>query len=131
VPSQSQFDKAADVLAAISAGKYPSQEQINNASRVLLSSDILKTTHAGFEGPLSKQGRQVLEDARALLQCLIVLGTEKNSKHAVKCSVLKLTLLDDDKLQDLLWRIGRIDEVPVLVDVHINPDVTLGLEEGG
>lgn len=85
IPPQSQFDKAADILAAISTGKYPSQDQINNALRIILNSDILKTTNTSIDGPLSKQGQQVLSDIRNLLQHLVALGIEKNSECTTEC----------------------------------------------
>lgn len=43
----------------------------------------------------------------------------------------ELTLAGDDKFQDLLWHIGRIDEVPVTVGVRIKPDVLVKLEDEG
>lgn len=78
IPPQSQFDKAADILAALSTGKYPSQDQINRALRLLLGSDILKTGNAALNGPLSHHGQKVLDDVRTILQALIALGMEKN-----------------------------------------------------
>jgi len=80
IPPQSQFDKAADILAALSAGKYPSQDQINRAFRLLLSSDILKSGRNVPSGPLSQHGQKVLDDIRTILQALISLGMEKNGK---------------------------------------------------
>lgn len=80
IPPQSQFDKAADILAALSTGKYPSQQQINRALGLLLSSDVLKTGNAALSGPLSQHGQKVLDDICNVLQTLIVLGVEKNGQ---------------------------------------------------
>lgn len=115
IPPQSQFDKAADILAALSTGKYPSQDQINRAIRLLLSSDVFNTGNVAHSGALSKQGARVLDDVRHVLQLLAVIGTEKNG---------------DDRVQDLLWQVGLIEEVPVKLSVNLDTNVSLGLEEG-
>jgi hypothetical protein len=79
IPPQSQFDKAADILAALSTGKYPSQDQINRALGLLLSSDVLKSNTA-LSGTPSQQGQKLLSDIRGILQALIALGIEKNGE---------------------------------------------------
>jgi len=78
VPPQSQFDKVADILAALSTGKYPSQNQVNNVLRILLNSDALKTENSAINGPLSASGHQVLNDIRSIIHALIKLGMQKN-----------------------------------------------------
>jgi hypothetical protein len=78
IPPQSQFDKAADIIAALSAGKYPSQEQINRALRLLLNSDVFKTGNLVVNTSLSLHGKKVLDDVRDILHALISLGVEKN-----------------------------------------------------
>lgn len=80
VPPQSQFDKLADLAAALSAGKYPSQDQINGGIQVLLRSEILKTGSLAAHGPLSARGRLLIDDVRGILDALLVLGSEKNSQ---------------------------------------------------
>jgi hypothetical protein len=83
VPPQSQFDKVADILAALSTGKYPSQDQVNNVLRVLINSDALKTENAAINGPLSTSGRRVLNDIRNILHALIKLGMQKNGTRCL------------------------------------------------
>jgi len=75
VPSST---KVADILAALSTGKYPSQNQVNNVLRILLNSDALKTENSAINGPLSASGHQVLNDIRSIIHALIKLGMQKN-----------------------------------------------------
>jgi len=81
IPSQSQFDKLADILAAFSTGKYPTQDQINRALRLLLSSDVLKSGNTVLSnGSLSHHGQKLQSDIRGIVQALITLGIEKNGE---------------------------------------------------
>ncbi|CAG7851697.1 SubName: Full=Uncharacterized protein {ECO:0000313/EMBL:CCA68732.1} [Serendipita indica DSM 11827] len=115
VPPQSQFDKFAQIIGAIQAGKYPSQEQINKALRMLLASDLLKATSIQANGPLSAHGRRIIEDTRSLVQALLTAGMEKN---------------DDDRIQDLLWHLSQVEEVPLQVNIDVDANASLGLQEG-
>ena len=78
VVPQSQFNKVADILAALSTGKYPSQNQVNNLLRIIVNSDALKTENATINGPLSASGHRVLNDIRSIIHALIKLGMQKN-----------------------------------------------------
>lgn len=80
-PPQNNFEKFADVLAAIAAGKLPSQDQLNHALQSLLRSDLLDpraTAQAIGYGPLSESGRKVVEDVRELCQAALEVGLQKN-----------------------------------------------------
>ena len=74
-------DKLVDILVAFNAGKLPSQAQLSRFLRILLSSELLrqesgiKTTSVG---PMSKDGRKVLNDVRNLVQSMLQFGLEKN-----------------------------------------------------
>lgn len=92
VPPQSQFDKVADILAALSAGKYPSQDQVDNVLRILINSDALKTENAAVNGPLSTSGHKVLNDVRGILHALIKLGMQKNGTFINNLSINILTI---------------------------------------
>ncbi|TFK46962.1 hypothetical protein OE88DRAFT_1739005 [Heliocybe sulcata] len=104
-PPQSSFEKLADVLAAINAGKLPSQAQIDKALKSALASDALQPNVVlrGY-GPLSESGRRVIEDARDLISAVLRAGVEKNA---------------DNKLQDLLYHLEHIDASSVNADVAI------------
>ena len=78
---RSVVDKIVDVLAALEAGKVPSQDQISGFLQMLLKSELLKDDRGKVipgNGPMGKQGRKVLRDVRALIQALLQFGTEKN-----------------------------------------------------
>jgi len=79
---ESVVDKIIDALAALKAGKIPTQEQTTRFLQVLLKSELLKEDKSENvvpgNGPASKQGRKVLKDVRCLLQALLQFGMEKN-----------------------------------------------------
>lgn len=82
------LNKLVDVLAALSAGKLPSQAQINTFLRRVLNSNILQesqytqgrtTPHILHgNGPLSKRGRKVIQDLVEFIEAFLQFGMEKN-----------------------------------------------------
>ena len=79
-------DKIIDILAAFNAGKLPSQAQLSRFLQILLSSELLRQDggsesiigKATSVGPMSKDGRKVLNDVRNLVQSMLQFGLEKN-----------------------------------------------------
>lgn len=74
-------DKIVDVLAALHAGKLPTQDQLARFLKYLLDSELLKEDDKVLHGksPLTKQSRKVVRDANGLVQALLQFGLEKNS----------------------------------------------------
>ncbi|KAJ4499888.1 hypothetical protein C8R41DRAFT_566752 [Lentinula lateritia] len=68
------FRKLVDIVAALDAGKLPSQHQLNHLIKVALKSEILYPK----EGSSSLAGHKVLLDVREVLGLLAVFGFEKN-----------------------------------------------------
>ena len=77
-------DKIIDILVAFNAGKLPSQAQLSRFLQILLSSELLREDGEGIigkatsVGPMSKDGRKVLNDIRNLVQSMLQFGLEKN-----------------------------------------------------
>ena len=76
-------DKIVDILAAFNAGKLPSQAQLSKFLQILLSSELLGQDGGSQSittsvGPMSKDGRRVLNDVRNLVQSMLQFGLEKN-----------------------------------------------------
>ena len=113
-------DKVVDVLAALNAGKLPTQDQISRFLHVLLKSELLKDVEdkgkviPGY-GPLSTQGRKVLADIRALVQAALQFGMEKNSAFRfLLVRSIRLTIrLADNKLQELYFAVMQADTPPI------------------
>ncbi|RPD54449.1 hypothetical protein L227DRAFT_657629, partial [Lentinus tigrinus ALCF2SS1-6] len=109
-PPRTQLDKLADVVAALYAGKLPSQEQVNRALRHALASDVLNShlhgTNGGGSGEeeLNEAGKEVLSLVRDALQAVLEFGMEKN---------------DDDRIQDLVYQLRQITSMPVHADVAV------------
>lgn len=78
-PSYDHIQKSAQVLAAISTGKLPSQEQINKALQILLQSNFLNDKDDGGYSPLSARGREILNDVEEVAHAVMRFGLEKNS----------------------------------------------------
>lgn len=133
LPPQDQFNKVAEILGALGAGKYPSQEQLNTFLRLLINSDMLKVDNIAVNGPLSQSGLTVLSDVRRILQALIRLGLEKNSEFYVY--ILSLFLIcnyeGDDRVQDLAWQLSLIDEIPITMSASLDYDVSIDLGANG
>ena len=93
VERRGTVDKIVDILAAFNAGKLPSQAQLSGFLQILLSSELLrldgsqrKTTNVG---PMSKDGRRVLNDVRNLVQSMLQFGLEKNGMEMkTSCNIL-------------------------------------------
>ncbi|KAF5351172.1 hypothetical protein D9756_008342 [Leucocoprinus leucothites] len=112
-PPDEPLSKLVDVLAALSAGKLPSQTQINDFLRRILRSNILRDSQdtqsrttpdiLRGNGPLSKRGRKVIQDVSHVIEALLQFGMEKN---------------DDDLLQDLFTQFSQIesDEYPISLE---------------
>ena len=91
-------DKIIDILAAFNAGKLPSQTQLSRFLRILLSSELLRQDHghSGIGignkttnvGPMSKDGRIVLNDVRNLVQSMLQFGLEKNGTKIILLQVV-------------------------------------------
>ena len=107
-PPRTSFDKLADIVAALHAGKLPSQEQVNRALRHALTSDLLNPESYGGLGhdhgartkeqeELEETGRNVLHAIREASQALLEFGMEKNGEshtnahgcaNTVRCAAL-------------------------------------------
>ncbi|KAI0697282.1 hypothetical protein BC835DRAFT_1339033 [Cytidiella melzeri] len=110
LPSQMQLVKLADMVAALNAGKLPTQSQLNHMIRLLLRSSAFGQPIDSSYGTLSDVGKEVVSDFRELLESLLLLGLEKN---------------DDDELQELIYEASRIPTIPVHADVIIDaPDTS-------
>jgi hypothetical protein len=83
IPPQSTFNKVADVIAAVQAGKLPTQDQLNIILQHVITSQVFHLQdEPEFRSStrLSERGRTLLSDVKEILQCLVELGLEKNSK---------------------------------------------------
>lgn len=88
-PPKTPLEKAADVIAALRAGKLPSQTQISTFLKTALQSQVIDphalqaaTSQAHLIGgeSLSKSGRRLLADVRELIEASIEWGQAKNSE---------------------------------------------------
>ncbi|CUA76666.1 putative protein C57A7,06 [Schizosaccharomyces pombe 972h-] [Rhizoctonia solani] len=102
VPSKSAWDKSADALGALAAGKMPTQRQLDSALSALLSSDLLKVSHTAT-GVLSAHGQTLVLDVREIIQSVARIGLEKNA---------------DDLVQDVIWQYRSMSSVPIQVDAN-------------
>ena len=89
------YDKVADVVAALKAGKLPTQEQANRVLRYVLSSDILtggavwdNGTRTEEEEELREIWSTLLDDARNAGQAFLEFGMEKNGTWLLQHSHL-------------------------------------------
>ena len=75
------LEKLADALAALKAGKVPSQEQINAFSRIALQSDLLHSdsnVYSDLNDDTAAERQRLVTSLRDVLESIIWLGIEKN-----------------------------------------------------
>ena len=121
IPKQSNLDKYAECFAALSAGKLPSQHQLNGALQTLQRSSLL---HYSGYGPLSQRGVAVVESARELIEAIIQVGMEKNGLYTYssgRYDILKHPSSDDDLVQDFLYQNTLVDD-PVAIAANVETD---------
>jgi hypothetical protein len=74
----------ADIVAALAAGKLPSQTQLDRASRFALHSEILRVDDLRSDsGTLGENWRTILKDLRKVIEASAEIGLQKNGKRAV------------------------------------------------
>ncbi|KAG8741005.1 hypothetical protein FRC10_003464 [Ceratobasidium sp. 414] len=120
VPSKAAWDTAANALGALSAGKMPTQRQLDAALNLLLSSNVLKVG-ATSAGALSAHGRVLVLDVREIVQSMARIGMEKNGEHVVEKlgAINEVTMsIADDLIQDVIWQYRSMSAVPVRVDAN-------------
>ncbi|KAF8320469.1 hypothetical protein DL93DRAFT_1849617 [Clavulina sp. PMI_390] len=110
-PRHAQTQKFAQALAALSAGKVPSQPQLDDAVQSLQTSvldtrDSLNPGSSNYAyGPLSARGREILDDITEACQAVLQFGVEKNY---------------DDAVQEFWYHSSRVDD-----PVHVQPNTKL------
>ncbi|KAL1713884.1 hypothetical protein EV715DRAFT_210772 [Schizophyllum commune] len=87
------MDRATSVVAALEAGKLPSQSQISAWLKWLDDSGLTQAQPEGKDA-LSSQGRVLLNDVRGVLAAYQTLGERKNH---------------DDLLEETLWHLSQAD----------------------
>jgi Family of unknown function (DUF5923) len=74
------LEKLFQSLGAFSAGKLPSERQLEYILRKALNSGLLLDEAFLRNGPLSDRGQKVLQDLREVIEAILQLGMEKNCK---------------------------------------------------
>jgi hypothetical protein len=72
------MDKATSVIAALRAGKQPSQSQTNDWIEKLLQSEFIQFEETDDVGELSQNGKKLARDLRAILEAFKTYGSHKN-----------------------------------------------------
>ncbi|KIJ60327.1 hypothetical protein HYDPIDRAFT_98881 [Hydnomerulius pinastri MD-312] len=85
------MDKSTSIIAALDAGKLPSQSQINDIIDWTLE-NLIASTESSDAGKLSEQGKILAHGLRDVLAAYKQLGTSKNN---------------DNLLQDALWHLSE------------------------
>jgi len=73
------MDKTTSVIAALRAGKQPSQSQTNAWIDKLLQSELLQVEKTTSGGELSQNGGKLARDVRGILEAYKAYGAHKNS----------------------------------------------------
>ena len=75
------MDQASSVVAALDAGKLPSQQQVSQWIDWFLTSALSQVEPSPESGELSQQGKVLVEDVRRLLEAYKLAGEHKNGLY--------------------------------------------------
>ncbi|KAI0826244.1 hypothetical protein BC629DRAFT_1578653 [Irpex lacteus] len=78
------MDKASSVIAALDAGKLPSQEQVSQWIDWFLNSQLSQIEPSSNSGELSQQGKALVGDIRDLLTAYKLSGEHKNGDNLIQ-----------------------------------------------
>lgn len=106
------MDKVASIIAAIEAGKLPTQSQITNYIDYTLA-HVITPLEDDDSSKLSEYGSILAEDLRDVLQAHKSLGINEN---------------DDNLVQEMLWHLEECNFSEVRVDVGPSEDTSADLE---
>jgi hypothetical protein len=74
------MDKTSSIIAALNAGKLPSQEQTSQWIDWFLNSQLSQVEPSTDAGELSQQGRVLVSDVRDLMTAYKLAGEHKNGQ---------------------------------------------------
>ncbi|KAI0260070.1 hypothetical protein BC834DRAFT_942513 [Gloeopeniophorella convolvens] len=101
------MDKATSVVAALNAGKQPSQSQTNAWVEKFLQSPLFQVEKSAGEGELSQNGQKLARDLRGVLEAYKAYGARKNSENLV---------------QEALWHLNQADLSSSSLDIDVSID---------
>jgi len=90
----SGLQKVSECLGALSAGKIPSEAQLETMLRSTINSGILADDDLGGYGPLSQRGQRALQDLKEVIEAVLHIGMEKNYDDAFQEAYFDFTKLD-------------------------------------
>ncbi|KAG2125494.1 hypothetical protein DEU56DRAFT_916462 [Suillus clintonianus] len=107
------MDKLFSVIAALNAGKLPTQNQVGAAIDWTLE-NIVPSDESPDAGKLSIPGKTLAQDTQYLLTAYKMLGDNKNCdaiSTLLRFNLISLNSLgtDDNLLQDVLWHLSEGD----------------------
>ncbi|KAL1697510.1 hypothetical protein GGG16DRAFT_107426 [Schizophyllum commune] len=112
-PPRSDIERLADALGAFQVGKLPSQAQIDTLLFRLLRSNVFDVDgRIQGSGPISRHGRQVVQDAHDVLEALKQFGLDKNG---------------DDVLQDLVFQYRKLHDT---TPIELNQEYLARVQDG-
>ena len=87
------MDKTTSVVAALKAGKQPSQHQIDAWIDELLQSELLQVEETASAGELSQNGKKLARDLRGLLEAYKNYLSHKNGTILALWACARLLIL--------------------------------------
>lgn len=86
------MDKTTSVIAALKAGKQPSQLQTNAWIEKLLQSELIQVEKTAGAGELSQNGKKLARDLRDILEAYKGYVSHKNGMISPPLSLLALSI---------------------------------------
>ena len=105
------MDKTTSVVAALKAGKQPSQLQIDAWIDKLLQSELIQVDETASAGELSQNGKKLARDIRNLLEAHKNYLSHKNGTSLALLSLRTVfdSLVDENVVQKAIWHLSQAD----------------------
>ncbi|KAH9987185.1 hypothetical protein BJV77DRAFT_1070649 [Russula vinacea] len=117
------MDKTTSVIAALKAGKQPSQLQTNAWIEKLLQSELIQVEKTAGAGELSQNGKKLARDLRDILEAYKGYVSHKNGMISPPELARAFNpLLGENLVQNAIWNLSQADIAASSLDVAIPID---------
>jgi hypothetical protein len=118
------MDKTTSVIAALKAGKQPSQLQTNAWIEKLLQSELIQVEKTAGAGELSQNGKKLARDLRDILEAYKGYVSHKNGMISPPPELARAfnPLLGENLVQNAIWNLSQADIAASSLDVAIPID---------
>lgn len=115
------MDKATSVIAALRAGKQPSQSQTNAWIEKLLQSELIQVENSVSVGELSQSGKNLARDIRGVLEAYACYGSHKNGRifASLVSRLVENSFAGENLVQNAIFHLSQAEITASTLDVDV------------